>query len=98
MPCRLTKPASYWHGWSPDGKTLLFIRGRREGEVDVYAVPLAGGEEKRLTTAKGLDDGADYTPDGKYIYFSSERTGNMQIWRMQPDGKGQEQVFSDGAQ
>jgi TolB protein len=93
-PRRLTKPASYWHGWSPDGKTLLFI-GRREGEVDVYAVPLAGGEETRLTTAKGIDDGADYTPDGKYIYFSSERTGNMQIWRMQPDGSEQKQVFSD---
>jgi Tol biopolymer transport system component len=93
-PRRLTKSASYWHGWSPDGKTLLFI-GRRVGEVDVYAVPVTGGEETRLTTAKGIDDGADYSPDGKYIYFSSERTGNMQIWRMKPDGSEQEQVMSD---
>ncbi len=37
----------------------------------------------------------EYSPDGKYIYFNSERTGHMQIWRMKPDGSEQEQVFSD---
>jgi Tol biopolymer transport system component len=58
-------------------------------------MPAAGGEETRLTTAPGLDDGPDYSPDGKYIYFNSERTGLMQIWRMKPDGSDQEQVTSD---
>ena len=85
---------SYWHGWSPDGKTLAFC-GERNGEFDVYTISAAGGEETRLTTAKGLDDGPEYSPDGKYIYFNSERTGIMQIWRMRPDGSDQEQVFSD---
>ena len=56
---------------------------------------MAGGDETRLTTAKGLDDGPDYSPDGQYIYFNSERTGHMQIWRMKADGRDQEQVFSD---
>ena len=54
-----------------------------------------GGEETRLTTAKGLDDGPDYSPDGEYIYFNSERTGHMQIWRMHPDGSAQEQMTFD---
>jgi Tol biopolymer transport system component len=85
---------SYWHGWSPDGKTLAFC-GERNGEFDVYTISAAGGEETRLTTAKGLDDGPEYSPDGKYIYFNSVRTGLMQIWRMHPDGSGQEQVTSD---
>jgi len=85
---------SYWHGWSPDGKTVAFC-GERNGEFDVYTIPAAGGEETRLTTAKGLDDGPDYSPDGKYIYFNSVRTGLMQIWRMRPDGSDQEQVTSD---
>jgi hypothetical protein len=94
-PRRITqKSPSYWHGWSPDGKTLAFV-GQRNGDFDIYAIPVAGGEETRLTTAKGLDDGPEYSPDGKYIYFNSERTGQMQIWRMKPDGSGQEQVFSD---
>jgi TolB protein len=91
-PQRITqKSPSYWHGWSPDGKTLAFV-GERNGDFDIYAIPTAGGEETQLTTAKGLDDGPEYTPDGKYIYFNSERTGHMQIWRMRADGSEQEQV------
>jgi TolB protein len=94
-PRRITKNSpSYWHGWSPDGKTLAFV-GQRSGEFDIYTIPVSGGEETRLTTAKGLDDGPEYSPDGDYIYFNSERTGHMQIWRMRPDGSDQEQVFSD---
>src|SRR5579863_4158650 len=94
-PWRITeKSPSYWHGWSPDGKTLAFV-GQRDGDFDIYTIPAAGGDETRLTTAKGLDDGPEYSPDGKYIYFNSERTGHMQIWRMKPDGLEQEQVFSD---
>jgi len=85
---------SYWHGWSPDGNTLAFV-GQRNGEFDIYTIPFAGGDETRLTTAKGLDDGPEYSPDGKYIYFNSERTGHMQIWRMKADGSAQEQVTFD---
>jgi TolB protein len=85
---------SYWHGWSPDGKTLAFA-GQRDGDFDIYTIPVGGGQETRLTTAKGLDDGPEYSPDGEYIYFNSERTGSMQIWRMKADGSAQEQVLSD---
>jgi len=88
------KGPSYMHGWSPDGKDLVFC-GDRGGEFDVYKVSANGGPEIRLTTAKGLDDGPEYTPDGKYIYFNSVRSGLMQIWRMKPDGSDQEQVTND---
>jgi TolB protein len=95
VPRRVTKNSpSYWHGWSPDGKTLAFV-GQRNDDFDIYAIPVTGGEETRLTTAKGLDDGPDYSPDGKFIYFNSERTGHMQIWRMRSDGSEQEQVTFD---
>jgi TolB protein len=94
-PRRLTQNSpSYWHGWSPDGKTLAFV-GARNGDFDIYSIPFAGGQETRLTSAKGLDDGPEYSPDGKYIYFNSERTGIMQIWRMLPDGREQEQITHD---
>jgi Tol biopolymer transport system component len=88
------KGPSYLHGWSPDGKDLVFC-GQRDGEFDVYKVPAAGGKEIRLTTTKGLDDGPEYTPDGKFIYFNSVRSGTMQIWRMLPDGSQQEQITND---
>ena len=88
------KGPSYLHGWSPDGKSMVFC-GERNGEYDVYKVPAGGGAEVRLTDVKGLDDGPEYSPDGKYIYFNSVRSGLMQIWRMKPDGSEQEQVTTD---
>ena len=85
---------SYWHGWSPDSRTLAYC-AERNGEFDIYTIPATGGDETRLTTAKGLDDGPDYSPDGRWIYFNSERGGTMQIWRMRPDGSQPEQVTAD---
>ena len=85
---------SYWHGISPDGKTLAYC-AQRDGEFDVYTIPVGGGAETRLTTATGLDDGPEYSPDGQWIYFNSVRTGLMQIWKMKPDGTEQTQVTSD---
>jgi TolB protein len=94
-PTRITSIGpSYLHGWSPDGKSLVFTGGR-DGNFDIYKIPSKGGAEQRLTTYQGLDDGPEYTPDGKYIYFNSTRSGLMQVWRMKPDGSGQEQVTND---
>jgi TolB protein len=94
-PTRITSIGpSYLHGWSPDGKSLVFTGGR-DGNFDIYKIPSKGGAEQRLTTDKGLDDGPEYSPDGKYIYFNSTRSGLMQLWRMKPDGSGQEQITND---
>lgn len=96
-PKRITpKTPSYLHGWSPDGRTLVFVGGR-DDEYDVYAIPSDGsGPEVRLTTTKGLDDGPEYGPDGRHIYFNSVRSGRMQLWRMRPDGSQPEQLTNDG--
>ena len=88
------KGPSYLHGWSPNGKDLVFC-GERNGEFDVYKVAANGGPEVKLTNSPGLDDGPEYSPDGKYIYFNSVRSGLMQIWRMKPDGSEPEQVTND---
>ena len=85
---------SYLHGWSPDGRYLVYT-GRRGEAWDLYRIPAEGGEEERLTDAPGLDDGSEYSPDGQYIYFNSNRTGTMQIWRMKADGSEQEQLTFD---
>lgn len=85
---------SYWHGWSPDDQWLTYC-AERNRNYDVYKIPVTGGEEIRLTEASGLDDGPEYSPCGKYIYFNSVRSGAMKIWRMKPDGADQEQVTFD---
>jgi hypothetical protein len=86
---------SYFHGWSQDGKFLVYTGGRN-GKFDIYKTLSDGtGTETRLTDSPGLNDGPEFTPDGKYIYFNSTRSGTMQLWRMKPDGQGQEQVTDD---
>jgi len=85
---------SYLHGWSPDKKFLAYCADRK-GNYDVYIIPAEGGEEIRLTTAEGLDDGPEYSPCGEYIWFNSVRTGLMQVWRMKADGSEQTQMTFD---
>ncbi len=86
---------SYWHGWSPDGGTLAFVAGRHADDFKIYSIPVDGGEERQLTFGPGLDDGPDYSHDGKYIYFNRFRDQRMQIWRMDSDGQNDIQcVFS----
>jgi Tol biopolymer transport system component len=94
LPISGGTPKRDWHGWSPDGKTLVYCAERNK-EFDVYSISVNGGEEKQLTTATGLDDGPEYSADGKHIYFNSDRTGRMQIWRMLADGSAQEHVTND---
>jgi Tol biopolymer transport system component len=94
-PTRVTPNApSYLHGWSLD-KQWLFYTGQRNNELDIYKIPVTGGEEIRLTTTRGVDDGSELTPDGQWLYFNSNRSGHMQIWRMKPDGSHQQQITFD---
>ena len=91
--CITNKGHSFWHGWSPDGSTLAYVAGRPEHEkFKIYTINVNGGEEKQITFTEGLDDGPDYSPCGKYIYYNSYQTGMMQIWRMDADGSNQKQM------
>jgi TolB protein len=85
---------SYFHSWSPDGKSMIFT-GQRNGIFDIYSVNVATKKETNLTKTPTLDDGPEYTPDGKWIYFNSVRTGTMKIWRMKADGSNPEQITFD---
>jgi len=90
-------PNSYFHSWSPDGRTILFTRPNH-GSINIYAIPVDGGAETAFTNGAGISDDPDYAPDGKYIYFNSDRSGSMQIWRMLADGTQPERVTSDDFQ
>jgi TolB protein len=94
-PTRVTPNGpSYWHGWSPDGKYLIYT-GNRNGQWDIYRIPVEGGEEVNLTNIPGLDDGSEYSFDGRHIWFNSVRSGSMEIWRMNEDGGEPVQVTND---
>lgn len=97
-PKDLTGPGlSYLHGWSPDGKELAYCAFRKKPEeeimrIEICTIPSDGGKETCLTDGKGYNDGPEYSPDGKHIWFNSTRSGLMQVWRMNRDGSGLTQM------
>ena len=99
---RASESPSYFHGWSPDNKTLAFVAQRNgSGQYDIYGVPADGGAERQLASNIHQDDGPDYSPDGKWIYINSDRSGKEAVWRFPFDGAGTndakaEMVVSDG--
>lgn len=102
-PKDLTGPGlSYLHGWSPDGKELAYCAFRKKPEeetmrIEICTIPSDGGEETCLTDGKGYNDGPEYSPDGKHIWFNSTRSGLMQVWRMNRDGCGLTQMTDSDA-
>jgi len=89
---------SYLHGWSPDGKDLVYTAQRisKSPVYNIYKKPIKGGNEIQLTNlAKGLADGPEYSPDGKFIYYNCTVSGSMQLWRMKTDGTNPEQLTFD---
>jgi TolB protein len=87
---------SYFHGWSPDSKTLSFVAQRNgSGQYDIYRESAAGGAEERLTFNPHQDDGPDYSPDGRWIYINSDRSGKEAAWRFPANGAGPDDVKAE---
>ena len=96
-PQRVTdETPSYWHGWSPDGETLAYV-AKRGGPFALYTCPVGGGTETCVTDTFDHIDGPDYTPDGDWIWFNGERAGQVDLWRIRPDGNDLEQMTDDDA-
>ena len=94
-PTRVTdKVPSYWHGWSPDGKTLTYTAKRGE-TFQIYACPAGGGPETRITEGFDHCDGPDYSADGAWIWFNGERGGEVDLFRIHPDGNDLQQMTFD---
>jgi tricorn protease len=67
--------------FSPDGKWVAFSASY-DGNRDVFVVPAAGGEPKRLTWHPGQDGATGWTPDGKRVLFVSDRDAYADITRL----------------
>jgi Tol biopolymer transport system component len=74
-----------WPSVSPDGKTLAFARFPQDNSPNVHVMPLAGGQPRRITSDKTWQWGLTWTPDGREVVYSSERTGAPRLWRISPN-------------
>ncbi len=88
------KTPSYWHGWNPNNREVVYVAKRSESApYNIYKADINNRLETQLTFFEtGHVDGPEYSPDGKYIYYNGSQSGTMQIWRMKPDGKGPERL------
>jgi TolB protein len=70
--------------YSPDGKKLALTLSGSNGNLDIYLLELATGQLTRLTDDPGIDTEAVFSPDGNIVYFTSDRSGSPQIYRLTP--------------
>jgi Tol biopolymer transport system component len=93
--------------WSPHGLRIAYwsiddASGKRTGQRDIWTIPAHGGEAVPVTQDAPTDWNPVWSPDGNYIYFSSDRSGSMNLWRIpinEESGRvlGQPEIVTTGA-
>ena len=68
--------------WAPDGKRLALTLGGTSGNPDIYVLDLGTQQLTRITDDPSIDTEAVWAPDGKSLYFTSDRAGGPQIYRI----------------
>lgn len=82
--------------WSPDGTWVAFdSRPKERGQI--FVIPSGGGAAKALTDAAANAVLPSYSRDGKWIYFSTDRGGMWEVWKMRGDGAEAQRVAGRGA-
>jgi len=85
------------HALSPDGATLLYTLTRynmeeNRGVTVIVSRNISTNEEKTLTDTSSTSMSPVWSADGKDIWFASNRSGEMQLWKMQADGSQPKQI------
>jgi Tol biopolymer transport system component len=79
--------------FSPDASRLLVTKNDLQtGQQDLWTIDLATGKNTRLTNDTYPRVSPIWSPDGKYIYYSSFRNGNFPVHRRASDGSGDEEL------
>jgi Tol biopolymer transport system component/DNA-binding winged helix-turn-helix (wHTH) protein len=74
-------------GWSPNAREIVFA-ATVAGNTDLFVADVQGGPPRRLTFEPSTEYHPQWSRDGKWVYFASDRTGERQIWKM-PGGGGE---------
>jgi TolB protein len=68
--------------WSPDGTKLALVLSTRDGNLDIYTLDLTTQQLSRITDDPGIDTEPQWSKDGQSIYFTSDRAGGPQIYKV----------------
>jgi hypothetical protein len=80
---------------SPDGRQIV-LEADPEGNTDLYVTDNAGAKPLRLTSEPSYDGVPAWSNDGRWIFFTSDRTGTHQIWKVPAMGGSASQVTFEG--
>ena len=83
--------------FSPDGRKLVVTQGGVDGNLDIYVLDINTRRTTRLTTHRAIDTEGSWSPDGRYIYFTSDRSGGPQVYRVPSTGGTPERVTFEGS-
>lgn len=72
--------------FSPDGTKIVSRRVIEEDNSEIFLMNRNGSEAVNITNTPAFDGWPTWSPDGKYLLFSSDRSGNFNLYRMKPDG------------
>lgn len=82
--------------WSPDGSQLALVLGGVDGNLDIHLLSLATGRFTRITRHPSIDTEPSWSPDGKNLYFTSDRAGGPQVYRIGVDGEELRRITFEG--
>ncbi len=68
--------------WSPDSKKMALVLSTRDGNLDIYVKDLATQQLARITDDPGIDTEPQWSKDGQSLYFTSDRAGGPQIYKV----------------
>ena len=83
--------------FSPDGRELVVTLGGIDGNPDIHVLDINTRQTRRLTTHRAIDTEGSWSPDGRYIYFTSDRSGGPQIYRVAASGGTPERITFEGS-
>jgi TolB protein len=83
--------------FSPDGRQLVLTLGGVDGNLDIHILDLGSRQLKRLTTNRAIDTEGSWSPDGQMIYFTSDRGGSPQVYRISVNGGSPERITFEGS-
>ena len=83
--------------FSPDGRKLVLTLGGIDGNLDIYVMDINSRQTRRVTTHRAIDTEGSWSPDGRHIYFTSDRGGGPQIYRVAANGGTPERITFEGS-